>query len=242
MEEFLKIINKVNDRFELWYKFLNLYNLKKVAELGVYKGDFAEVILGKCNFIEKYYMIDPWRNLTDWNKPANTSDTEFDELYKETLEKTNFAKSKRIILRGKTTEVINEIEDGSLDFIYIDGDHTLKGISIDLIATWCKISENGYVAGDDFCSSIWQHSKEFEPTLIFPFAIYFAEAMNVKIFALPFNQFLICKGTKGYEFIDLTDGKYKNVNLLQQLKDDSNRKPENKMNFLSKIVGAKSNS
>lgn len=242
MDELSEIINKVNNRFELWEKFLNFYNFKTVAELGVYKGDFAKIILDKCDFIENYYMIDPWRNLTNWNKPANTSDAEFENIFNETLQKTNFAKSKRIILRGKTTEVINEIEDESLDFIYIDGDHTLKGISIDLIATWNKISENGYVAGDDFCSSIWQHTKEFEPTLIFPFAIYFAEAMNVKIFALPFNQFLICKGIKGYEFINLTDGKYKNVNLLKHLKDYPNRKSENKLNFLSKILGIKSNS
>jgi len=64
----------------------------------------------------------------------------------------------------------------------------------------------------------------------------------VKILALPFNQFHICKGIKGYEFINLTEVKYNNVNLLQQLKDDSNRKPENKMKFLSKILGAKYNS
>lgn len=242
MEELSNIIKNVSNRLELWSVFLNIYKLKTIAELGVYKGDFAKEILNKCKSIEKYYMIDPWRNIANWNKPANTSDVEFEKFYNEALNKTNFAKIKRIILRGKTTEVINEIEDGSLDFIYIDGDHTLKGISIDLIATWSKISENGYIAGDDFCSSIWQHSKEFEPTLIFPFAIYFAEAMNVKIFALPFNQFLICKGIKGYEFIDLTDGKYKNGNLLEQLKYNFYRKPENKLNFLSKILGAKSNS
>ncbi|MEO0338135.1 MAG: riboflavin synthase, partial [Bacteroidota bacterium] len=55
---------------------------------------------------------------------------------KETLDKTNFAKEKRIILRGKTTEVINKIKDNSLDFVYIDGDHTLRGITIDLINIW----------------------------------------------------------------------------------------------------------
>jgi len=48
----------------------------------------------------------------------------------------DFAASKRIILQGKTTEVIDQINDNELDFAYIDGDHTLKGITIDLIHTY----------------------------------------------------------------------------------------------------------
>jgi hypothetical protein len=35
-------------------------------------------------------------------------------------------------LRGKTTEVIDKIPDASLDIVYIDGDHMLRGITIDL--------------------------------------------------------------------------------------------------------------
>lgn len=232
IEDFLNN-NKITDRFELWYNFLNFYKLKTVIELGVYRGDFAKVLLEKCNFLEKYYMIDPWRNLNDWNKPANTSSAEFEKIFKEALNKTHFAKSKRVILRGKTTEVINEIEDGSIDFIYIDGDHTLKGISIDLITSWNKISENGYVAGDDFCPSIWQHASKFEPTLIFPFALYFAEAVNTKIYALPFNQFLIPKEKKGFEFVNLSGKDYSEINLLQQIEGF---KKEKRSNIISRLL------
>ena len=131
-------------------------------------------------------MIDPWRKLEDWNKPLNIDNKTFEQCYLESLERTNFAKNKRIVLRGKTTEVINYIEDESLDLIYIDGDHTLKGISIDLLNTYSKVRDGGWIAGDDFCISIWQHKSNFEPTLIFPYAIYFAEAMGAHIYALPF--------------------------------------------------------
>ncbi len=44
----------------------------------------------------------------------------------ETKEKTSFASEKRIVLRGKTIEVIEDISDGELDFAYIDGDHNFK--------------------------------------------------------------------------------------------------------------------
>ena len=133
------------------------------------------------------------------------------------MEKTDFASGKRNILRGKTTEVINEIEDGSLDFAYIDWDHTHKGIAIDLISVYPKIKENGWIAGDDFSRTIWQHDSNFEPTLVFPFAVYFAEAMGIKIYALPFNQFLLEK-TKNteYEFIDYMNI-YDDLSLRNQL-------------------------
>ena len=214
----IQIINNSNDRYDLWSNFLSLYKLETICELGVYKGDFAHKILKKCSFIQKYIMIDPWKNLSSWNKPANHTGDTFDIFYKETLEKTNFAKHKRVILKGKTTEVINEIPNDSSDFIYIDGDHTLKGISIDLIKTWSKVKKNGFIAGDDFCPSIWQHNINYEPTLVFPFALYFAEAMNTTIYALPYNQFLITKEEDGFKFINLTDIDYDNDNILDHIK------------------------
>jgi hypothetical protein len=162
-------------------------------------------------------MIDPWRNLDGWNKPANKDDIKFEAYYQETLSKTEFAENKREILRGKTTEIIDELPDHGYDLIYIDGDHTLRGISIDLILLWGKIKPNGYIMGDDFSPTIWQHSVKYEPTMVFPFAVYFAEAMNCKIYGLPFNQFIIAKGEQGFELIDFTKGKYRNTELRHQL-------------------------
>ena len=167
-------------------------------------------------------MIDPWRKLEDWNKPLNIDNKTFEQCYLESLERTNFAKNKRIVLRGKTTEVINYIEDESLDLIYIDGDHTLKGISIDLLNTYSKVRDGGWIAGDDFCISIWQHKSNFEPTLIFPYAIYFAEAMGAHIYALPFDQFLIKKDIKNqnFKFLNLSgDTRYNDISLLKQFEN-----------------------
>lgn len=225
MRRIKEIIKSSESRFDIWKFFIQNQKLKRIAEIGVYKGDFSKYILDTCEVVEKYYMIDPWRNLEDWNKPANTSNDEFEMFYNNTIVETNFASEKRIVLRGKTTEVINKIEDKTLDFIYIDGDHTLKGITIDLLATWDKIKDDGFIAGDDFCPSIWQHSNDFEPTLIFPFVLYFAEAMNVKIYALPFNQFLISKKDKGYEFINWSGKNYNDINLLAHIEQP--KKKEN---------------
>jgi hypothetical protein len=210
----LDIISNSKNRYDFWSNFINFLKLAKIAEVGVYQGSYAETILKQCPQITDYLMIDPWRNLSDWNKPANKDNSTFDLYFEETIQKTFFAKDKINILRGTTIEMISKIEKKSLDFIYIDGDHTLRGITIDLLNYWDKINELGFIAGDDFCPNIWQHKREFEPTFVFPYAIYFAEAVNARIFGLPFNQFLIQKESKCFEFIDLTNGLYQDKTVL----------------------------
>ncbi len=225
-------INQSSSRFEFWVNFLNLIKAKNLAELGVYKGDFAAKLLKKCDSIEKYYMVDPWRQLDDWNKPANKEDNVFEKFLSQTKSKTDFASEKRIILRGKTTEVVDKITDGELDFAYIDGDHTLKGISIDLIRLFPKIKDGGWIGGDDFSKTVWQHSTKYEPTLVFPFAVYFAEAVDATIYALPNSQFLLAKDSKqSFNFIDLT-GDYQDTGLKEQLNPDKILKVKSKEKFI----------
>jgi hypothetical protein len=76
-----------------------------------------------------------------------------------------------------------------------------------------KIRQGGFIGGDDFTDTPWQHDFRFEPTLVCPFGVYFAEAMNLPIVALPFNQFLIHKdSTEGFSFVDTT-GRYGDISL-----------------------------
>jgi hypothetical protein len=37
-----------------------------------------------------------------------------------------------------------------------------------------KVRAGGWIGGNDFSPSIWQHSEAYESTLVCPFAIYFA--------------------------------------------------------------------
>lgn len=212
-EESRKISPKSKYRFEFWINFIKSKKVKFMLEIGVWKGDFSKKILEQCESIERYYMIDPWANLPDWNKPYNVNPELFNDVYQEAISKTAFASDKISVLRGRTKEVIDNIPNESLDFAYIDGDHTLRGITIDLIKSLPKIKKNGVIGGDDFINNPWQHDAQFEPTLVCPFSIYFAEAMDLPITALPFNQFLIEKNEKScFSFTDET-GEYKDLSL-----------------------------
>ena len=210
-------ISVASDRYDFWINFINILGVQNFAEIGIFRGDFAEKMLRNCECLEKYYMIDPWRNLDAWDKPANANNETLELLMQKSLEKTAFARDRRIVLRGKTTEVIDAIPDDSLELAYIDGDHTLKGITIDLIRTFPKIKTGGYVGGDDFCPNELQHFPDYEPTLVFPFAIYFAEAVSARIYTLPHEQFLIEKTADSiFELVDLA-GTVTNTGLKDQI-------------------------
>jgi hypothetical protein len=107
--------SKATDRLDLWSRIVSEMNVVSMAEVGVYKGDFASQILKTCPAIERYYMIDPWRHLDDWNKPANAMDQEFAQIKDQALRKTEFAAGKRIVLQGRTTEVSKQLPEHDLD-------------------------------------------------------------------------------------------------------------------------------
>lgn len=212
-----RIARNSRKRAGMLARIVGRVDARTVLELGVFTGALAEKLLRRCPEVTDYYMIDPWEHLDDWNKPANKDQDTFESIYQEAMDRTAEFAEKRRVLRGRTVDVIHEIPDGHLDFAYIDGDHTLRGITIDMVKVWDKVRPSGWLAGDDLSPTIWQHSQDWEPTLVFPFAIYFAEAMGCPVYALPFNQFLIEKDPgKGFSFTDLT-GKYPRTDLLSQL-------------------------
>ena len=210
-------LSNSRSRPEFWVEFIRFAKVQRMVEVGVYQGDFAASVLERCESVIRYYMVDPWRHLDAWNKPANQSDAVFERFFQEAKEKTDFAETRRVILRGKTTEVIDQIPNRELDFAYIDGDHSLRGITIDLIRVYPKLRLGGFLAGDDFSRTIWQHTTKFEPTLVFPFAVYFAEAVGATIYAISNSQFCLQKTDKPqFDFVDLT-GQYQELGLRQQV-------------------------
>ena len=61
--------------------------------------------------------------MDDWNKPYNFKE-DLNAVYDEAMEKLKNYANRTKVLRGKTLEVVDQIPDKSLDFAYIDGDHT----------------------------------------------------------------------------------------------------------------------
>lgn len=212
-------------RVRLWIELISRYGYRSIAEIGVWKGEFAGAILSACPGIVEYWMIDPWRRLACWNKPFNVSDEEFEAIYREALAATDRQAAVRRVLRGTTADVIDTIPDGSLDFVYVDGDHTLRGITLDMLLAWPKVRPGGAIGGDDCSPSAWQHGASYEPTMVSPWVAYFAEAMRAPITILPGNQFLIRKSTDGFS-IDDQSGSTRDWSVAAHLGSSAGRSGE----------------
>ena len=217
------------DRFTLWAAVLRERAPRTMAEVGVYRGAFAARILEAVPSIERYLLIDPWRHLPLWNKPYNADTTDLDAAMAETLDRVAFAGDRVQVLRGTTAEVVDQIDDASLDAVYVDGDHTLRGITLDLTLMHPKVAPGGVLGGDDFRPSIWQHDRTFEPTFVFPYAVYAAEAFGRPIHALGHHQFAIDLGAdEPFAFHDHT-ATFDSIEVLDAIGDRNAVAPSSRL-------------
>lgn len=122
------------------------------VEIGVWEGKYSE-ILCQNNPQLKLYAIDPWKvygEYTDFTRQRMIS--HWYRFAINLLSKYNVE-----IIRKTSMEAVNDFADESLDFVYIDGNHTLKYITEDLVSWTKKVKKGGIVAGHDFITSLgWQ--------------------------------------------------------------------------------------
>ena len=203
------------------------------AEAGVWEGYFSRQLMAHKN-VKDCFLIDPWRLQKRWTAGRQPSEDEeatkmFEKAYQKTLDNTKDYKKKRIILRGKSTEVAHEIKDESLDFSYIDGDHTLRGITIDLAIYWSKTKKGGVIMGDDVveprthCHNSFFKGRPSEPMFVFPYVLYFAEAHNCPLFLFGDSrcvQFIILKDSSlGFSLLNFSHTSFpETANLLSIFK------------------------
>jgi len=141
----------INKNLKPMFDFINSYNKNKLTgiEIGVYRGECSEAVLKNMN-IECYYLIDPYiaydKFSENWYKNKKNSSLEESELImKNKLKKFNNWK----LLKDFSFNVTNKFEDNSLDFVYIDGNHSYEFVMKDLIDYYPKV-RGGIIGGHDF--------------------------------------------------------------------------------------------
>ncbi len=113
------------------------------AEIGTATGKYAQKF---CQAGLKLYCIDPWKEYEDY-KDANTSERLSSEYEgaKRRLESYDCT-----IIRKMSMEAVKDFEDGSLDFVYIDGHHGFKYVAEDLWEWSKKVRKGGIISGHDY--------------------------------------------------------------------------------------------
>lgn len=132
--------------------FINV-SAATIVEVGSYVGDSTEIWAKNCSQV---IAIDPWRNDYDpsdkasYDIPMAIVEAQFDELVKAY---TNIIKFKM-----KSIDAIKEVEDGSIDIVYIDAIHQYEDVKQDINIWKGKIKTNGFIAGHDY-------QKKFQGTI-----------------------------------------------------------------------------
>lgn len=119
------------------------------AEVGVYKAEFTEKF---CKLGMKMYAIDPWHSYNGAGRIAKDN-TRHEFLYshaKRTLKPYNNCS----IIRRASMDAVRDFRDGSLDFVYIDGDHSFKHVAEDIYEWTWKVKKGGIVAGHDYKANV----------------------------------------------------------------------------------------
>ncbi len=117
---------------------------KKGVEIGVYKGEFSEVI-AKSGI--QLYSIDPWNLYKDYGNSRGQK--RLDEQYRQTKERLDKYPNVTII-RKSSMDALADFEDGSLDFVYIDGNHQFAYVAEDIYHWAIKLKKGGVLAGHDY--------------------------------------------------------------------------------------------
>ncbi len=113
----------------------------RVAEIGVAFGEFTREILDRCQ-PERLYLVDAWQS--ERYAPGLAR-------IKQTLA-AQIASGQVRIRRGLSTEVLSGFAPDSLDWVYIDTNHSYPTTLAELELCDAVVAPGGRIAGHDFCT------------------------------------------------------------------------------------------
>lgn len=124
---------------------------KRIAEIGIWKGDLSRMILNKCN-PDYLLLVDPMAY--ELNNMESGYKCTMGEPVKEQSDLDVIAEKIRELnvdfMRMPSLEAVINVPDESLDFVFIDAVHLFEYVKADIEAWLPKVRKGGILAGDDY--------------------------------------------------------------------------------------------
>lgn len=124
------------------------------VEIGTWKGKSAAYMGVEIALSGKpitFYTVDTFQGS---DEPRHHADPVIQQGRLEEVARANLAKlvdrGNVIVCKSDSASFAEMFDDGTVDFILIDGAHTYEGVKADLKAWWPKLRDGGTMAGDDF--------------------------------------------------------------------------------------------
>lgn len=132
----------MKDRIEL-AKYFTKLGFKVGAEVGVLEGSYSRALC-RYNPELKLYSIDAW-GLLDKKEGMRAFHL---KMWKRAKRKLSFHTA--ILIRKPSIKAVKRFADGSLDFVYIDADHSYPAVKEDITIWTPKVRSGGIVSGHDY--------------------------------------------------------------------------------------------
>jgi cephalosporin hydroxylase len=115
---------------------------RSMYEIGSFAGESAEIF---AKFFTTVHCVDPW-GFEDLARISMSYRTGIEASFDERAARAgNMVKHKAPSLMVAPT-----VADGSVDFVYVDGDHSYDACFADLRAWWPKVKAGGFLGGHDY--------------------------------------------------------------------------------------------
>lgn len=128
-----------------------------VVEVGSYVGGSSQRIgkgITKYCPSAKFYCIDTFKGSTFLDGHLSRAKSHMVEMYAnhdvEAIFEKNMAKYPHQTLVMASLEACKQFDDLSIDFIFIDADHSYEAVKADIIAWMPKIKIGGLITGHDY--------------------------------------------------------------------------------------------
>lgn len=133
------------------------------AEIGVWQGDFSAMLLREVR-PRLLHLVDPWTFIDDSDHAGSwygggraKTQADMDSIAAGVASRfaSESAGGRIVIQRLPSVHAAAEIDDASLDWVYIDGDHLYGAVAADIEAWWPKVKPTGLLCGDDYGPGGW---------------------------------------------------------------------------------------
>lgn len=128
-------------------EFLSDLDFKIGVEVGVAAGEYSEILMKFNPQFEAFYGIDPYsayKGYKDYVR-SKTFDLMKADAHKRLDEYPQYK-----FIEKFSVDAAKDFEDESLDFVYLDGNHSEPFVSEDIRVWYPKVKKDGILAGHDY--------------------------------------------------------------------------------------------
>jgi len=132
-------------------------HISRGAEIGVWKGEMSRHLLRLRPYLF-LIMVDQWESGRECSQSyrrsgdylARQTRQKMQRAKREARQSTDFAASRRAIWHAASMEAAKSADNHSLDFVFIDAEHTYEAVKADIQAWLPKLRPGALLSGHDY--------------------------------------------------------------------------------------------